>query len=276
MQDIRSEDSVTGHVSAGFIFSSTSFFVMIQNSFVLLPSVKQRSEAKIWKQGIHSWGDFLDSDEIKGMTSVRKASFDSILTDAKSHLRNENSSFFTKIMRAGDQWRLYDSFKDSAVYLDIETNGYYGGITVIGLSDGYDAKTFVRGFNLDRSLLLKELSKYKLIVTFNGGSFDLPMIKRYFGIDFRVPHVDLRFVCQKMGLVGGLKAIEKELGIKRRDEVVGISGQDAVYLWEMWKSTGNREYLEKLVMYNEEDILNLLPLAQKVIPELWTKVRQST
>jgi len=188
-------------------------------------------------------------------------------------LRNDNASFFTNTLPFSDQWRLYDQFKDEAVYLDIETNGYYSGITVVGLSDGVDAKTLVRGFNLDRSLLKKELEKYKLIVTFNGASFDLPVIQRYFNIRPNVPHVDLRFVCQKIGYVGGLKSIEKQLGISRRPEVDGFSGGDAVYLWEMWKSTGDRDYLNKLVWYNEEDILNLRPLAEKMIPKLWSKVR---
>ena len=171
------------------------------------------------------------------------------------------------------QWRLYDEFKGEAVYLDIETNGYYSGITVVGLSDGVDAKTFVRGFNLDRSLIAKELEKYRLVVTFNGASFDLPVIRRFFNLNISLPHVYLRFVCQKAGITGGLKMIEKQFGIRRRAEVEGISGEDAVYLWEMWKSTGNRDYLEKLVMYNEEDILNLRPLAEKVVPLLWSKVK---
>src|SRR5690606_10514119 len=123
-----------------------------------------------------------------------------------------------------EHWRLYDQFKDEAVYLDIETNGYRNGITIIGLSDGVDTKTMVRGHNFDKRMLTKELSKYKLIVTFNGQSFDIPVLERFFGIHVRVPHIDLRFVCQRAGLAGGLKSIEKQLNIKRRDSVDGLSG----------------------------------------------------
>lgn len=246
---------------------------MLKESFVLLPSVKLRTERKLWSQGLHSWDDFLSAKGVKGISSARKDSFDWKLQEAKDKLRLQDSSFFAKNIPFGDQWRLFNEFKDEAVYLDIETNGYYSGITVIGLSDGVDAKTFVRGFNLDRSLVSKELEKYKLIVTFNGASFDLPVIQRYFDIKPDVPHVDLRFVCQKLGITGGLKSIEKQMNIRRRKEVLDVSGEDAVYLWEMWKSTGDRDYLEKLVMYNEEDILNLRPLAEKTIPELWSKVR---
>lgn len=243
---------------------------MLQESFVVLPGVRSRTELKLWSQNVHSWDDFLGAEKIKGISAARKDVFDWKLREFKQHLKLGNSSFFSKMP---DQWRLYDEFKDEAVYLDIETNGYYSGITVVGLSDGFDTKTLVRGFNLDRSLLIKELSKYKLIVTFNGASFDLPVIERFFGFRPNIPHVDLRFVCQRLGIVGGLKSIEKQLNISRRPEVCDMSGEDAVYLWEMWRSSGNREYLEKLVWYNEEDILNLKPLAEKVIPLMWSKVR---
>ena len=243
---------------------------MLKESFVVLPRVGHRTESRIWSQGLNSWDDFMGAVKVKGLSAARKDNCDQRLQEAKGKLRVGDSSFFA---RMPDQWRLYNEFKDEAVFLDIETNGYYSGITVIGLSDGFDTKTFVRGFNLERALIIKELSKYKLIITFNGASFDLPVINRYFDFSPRVPHIDLRFVCQKLGFTGGLKAIEKQFSIKRRPEVNGLSGEDAVYLWEMWKSTGDKDYLDRLVWYNEEDILNLRPLAEKMIPAMWQKVR---
>ena len=57
----------------------------------------------------------------------------------------------------------------------------------------------------------KELSKYKMFVTFNGASFDIPVIKKQFNIPFIMPHADLRFAAKKIGLSGGLKSIEKEI-----------------------------------------------------------------
>lgn len=247
---------------------------MISQSFVLLPAIRNAKERSIWEQGIGSWQDFLSRERIAGIGKARKERCDNLLRIADRHLRAKNSLFFTNALRFSDQWRLYDTFKEDAVYLDIETDGYYGGITVVGLYDGRETKTLVRGFNLDKQLLQRELSKYQLLVTFNGKSFDVPVLERYFGFRINLPHVDLRFVCAKAGYVGGLKSIEQQLGIKRREEVRAISGEDAVYLWEMWKSTGNRDYLEKLVMYNEEDIVNLIPLAKKMIPEAWEHIRR--
>ncbi len=131
----------------------------------------------------------------------------------------------------------------------------------------------MRGFNLDRKLFQKEMQKYKMLITFNGRSFDMPVIKKYFNLNFEMPHVDLRFVCQRIGYTGGLKKIEETLGIKRQEEVEGMSGEDAVTLWHLWKQTGDRKHLEKIVKYNEEDIVNLLPLAKQMIPQLWEKTR---
>jgi len=251
-------------------------FFMIDRSFCFLPKIRVRSERKLWSQGINSWDDFLGSKSVKGLNRARKELFDWKLADAKVALKNRDELFFSKVVPFSEQWRLFDEFKDEAVYLDIETDGYYGCITVIGLSDGVETKTLVRGFNLDRELLRKELSKYKLLVTFNGASFDMPVINRYFGLKTNMLHVDLRFVCQKVGYVGGLKAIEKEIGIRRRPEVENFCGEDAVSLWENWRASGDREHLDKLVWYNEEDILNLKPLAKKVIPLLWQKTRHLT
>ncbi|MBI4146912.1 ribonuclease H-like domain-containing protein [Candidatus Woesearchaeota archaeon] len=245
---------------------------MIQNSFILLPGIRQRSEQRLWQE-VDGWDSFLSASCVRGVSSARKERFDLHLRDAKLHLKEGDSKFFAMQVPFSEQWRLWQTFKEEACFLDIETNGYYSGITVVGISDGVEVHSFVRGFNLDRSLLIKELSKYKLLVTFNGASFDLPVIERFFGFRPSVPHVDLRFVCQKLGIVGGLKSIEKQLCIRRRAEVEGLSGEDAVYLWEQWRSTGDRDHLDRLVWYNEEDVLNLLPLAKKMIPELWAKIR---
>ena len=77
-----------------------------------------------------------------------------------------------------EMWRLYDYFKNDAVYLDIETSGLgrYDTITMIGLFDGISTKTMIRDINLDLKGLQNELQRYKLIVTFNGATFDIHFI----------------------------------------------------------------------------------------------------
>ncbi len=244
---------------------------MIRQSFCFLQRTSLGKEKKVWQQDIHDWHTFLDTKKIKGFSDKTKQKADELINTARQKLFLEDAEWFAQTLKQSEHWRLYNEFKDQTVYLDIETDGYYGSITVVGLHDGNETKTFVRGINLDRKLLFDELKKYKMIVTFNGASFDLPVIKRYFNIQHTVPHVDLRFVCQKIGLTGGLKQIEQTIGIKRTEEVYGMNGVDAVALWQLFRQTKEKEYLERIIKYNEEDIINLPIIAHKIIPQLWAR-----
>ena len=177
-------------------------------------------------------------------------------------------------MPKNQHWRLYDTFVKDSCYLDIETDGYYGNITVVGIYDGKEAHTFVQGKNLDKDAISKVLSQSKILLTFNGSSFDLPVIERYFHLRPEMPHIDVRHVCSKVGLIGGLKKIEQTLGIVRPEEVQGITGMEAVILWQKYKQTQNEKYLDLLVEYNTEDIVNLPKIAQTVIPDVWKNVKK--
>ncbi len=248
---------------------------MLRQSFCFLPKIGKKREQALWYSGIHDWNAFLETSSIKGINPSLKPNYNSLLTLSKQRLLENDSAFFSSLIPSNDHWRLYNEFKDQSVFLDIETDGYYGSITVVGLYDNNQSMTFVRGINLDKHLLEQQLQKYKLLVTFNGSSFDLPVIKRYFNLKTSIPHIDLRFVCQKAGLTGGLKSIEKQLNISRAEEVQAVSGSDAVMLWHQFRQTGKREYLDLLVKYNEEDVINLPVIANKVIPLLWSITRNA-
>lgn len=250
--------------------------VMLRESFILLERVGLISEQKVWQAGIRDWDAFRQARRVRWIAPVRKGFYDRQLDKAEQALRREEVEHFSTALPPSQQWRLWEDFREQAVFLDIETSGYYGDVTVVGLYDGLDTKTMVRGITFDKEVLKQELAQYKLLVTFNGRSFDVPVLQRYFrNIVPNIPHIDLRHVCAKIGLAGGLKAIEEKLGISRPTSVAGLSGADAVFLWQQWKATGDREYIEKLVQYNEEDIVNLKPLAEFAIPELWRRIRQS-
>lgn len=64
---------------------------------------------------------------------------------------------------------------------------------------------------------------------------------------------DLRWVCQRIGICGGQKAIENQIGFRRKEDTLGMSGRDAIYLWEKFKN-GNQKALETLLEYNAEDL----------------------
>lgn len=246
---------------------------MIQESFIFLQDISYKKEQQLWQQ-VHDWNAFLSSASIKGVSPKKKVFHDLQIHKAQQALHSENTTILANLFPKREHWRLYNKFKDEAVFLDIETSRSYGSITVIGLYDGENVKQLVKGFNLDKSLLAKELSRYKLLVTFNGASFDLPVIQRYFkDILPDTPHIDLRSVCTRLGWTGGLKQIEKQQGLSRPKEVQGMAGSDAVFLWDKFMVSQDQGYLDQLLLYNELDIRNLKPLANLAIPKLWDQTR---
>jgi len=107
---------------------------------------------------------------------------------------------------------------------------------------------------LARALVVQ---KHKLLVTYKGAGFDLRFIEEEFsGIGLDQIHIDLRFPLYRVGLKGGLKAIERTVGISRAEETQGLDGFDAVRLWKEYEA-GKQESLDLLVAYNREDIVNL-------------------
>ena len=242
---------------------------MLRNSFIFLPGVGEKTEKDLWDNGIEDWSAFLKAGRVSGLSALKKGHCDQLLLKAEKNLLHGNSAFFAHILPAGEHWRAYPAFKGDAAFIDIETSGRYGDVTVFGLYDGKETKTLVKGINLDKKVLKEELANYRMLVTFNGSGFDLPVLERFLpGVIPAVPHLDLRHACSRLGLTGGLKAIERRLGISRDVKVADMLGEDAVYLWNAWRATGNRDFLEKLVAYNEEDVVNLQPLTEFAVRKL--------
>ena len=250
---------------------------MIQKSFIFLDGIKDKTEQNIWEQGINSWDSFLESNRVKGIGKLRKGYYDRQLKRAKSELFKLNSEHFLKLPQA-EMWRLYGFFKDECIFLDIETSGVNkdDDITVIGLFDGIDTKTMIKGINMDHYGLKRELMKYKLIVTFNGSTFDVPFIKkRYPNLLPNIPNFDLRVACNRVGLNGGLKEIERKMGIRRNKVIEKMYGGDVLLLWKMYRASGDDYYLRLLVEYNEDDVFNLKKIADHVYGRLVDKIVQS-
>ncbi len=155
-------------------------------------------------------------------------------------------------------------------YLDIETTGlnpFTSELTVIGLylEDGSDGGVIqLVGDKISSSKLNMILRKAGVLYTYNGARFDLPFIKEKLGLDLTeyCQHKDLMYTCWERNLYGGLKAVERQLGIKR--ELTDIDGTVAVQLWLNYKHNEDRDSLTRLLKYNEEDVLNLKVLRQKL------------
>jgi uncharacterized protein YprB with RNaseH-like and TPR domain len=155
-------------------------------------------------------------------------------------------------------------------YLDIETTGlsrHYCDLTVVGiaLETGGKIKVIqlIEG-ELREARLLKALQGVDEIYSYNGSRFDLPFIKAKLAVDLKrwFKHTDLMYHCWRRNLKGGLKAVEKKLGIKRR--LRDVDGYVAVQLWWDYTNDNNERALRTLLEYNQEDVVNLHVLRQKL------------
>jgi uncharacterized protein len=233
---------------------------MLNHTFIHIAGIGPKTEQQFWKQGILTWEDFLDHK--KPILSPGRDAM--IRRELEVSLEHRNDLlFFVNRLPPSDLWRVFDSFKEKAIFLDIETSGGYQGldeITVIGLYDGRKVRTFVNGLNLDD--FEQAIASCPLVITFNGSCFDLPYLRRWFRhITLPPAHIDLRFILKKLGLRGGLKAIEKQVGLSRDPAVKELNGFDAVLLWRAYQ-WGDQSALERLILYNTMDIVQLKPLME--------------
>jgi len=250
---------------------------MLRQSFILLDRVSSGSEQRLWAAGITDWETFRRLAEIPGFSRKRKGYADLRLAACERALAAGDHAMLAAMLPASGRWRLFSLLREDALYLDIETSGRYGDITVLGAWDGSTYYSFVRACNLEKDLVRELFARFRLFVTFNGASFDLPIIRRYFGDDIfprGMIHVDLRHLLARLGLHGGLKAIEERLGIRRDDAIRGLRGDEACLLWHEYLLTGGEEAVETLLAYNRSDCENLEPLAKWAVEELWRRLRQ--
>jgi uncharacterized protein YprB with RNaseH-like and TPR domain len=229
---------------------------MLRNTFCHIPGIGPKSENNLWSRGILCWEDLVARSSIE--SSREKHHFlKSHIVESMAHLEDNDPRFFVESLASSHHWRLFPEFRDSVAYLDIETTGFAGPgnyITTIALYDGVTVRHYVHGQNLRR--FVEDISRFKVVVTYNGRCFDVPFIENYFGIKMNHAQIDLRYVLHSLGYRGGLKGCEKALGLDR-EELDGVNGYFAVVLWEDFRRNNNYKALETLLAYNILDAVNL-------------------
>lgn len=166
-------------------------------------------------------------------------------------------------------------------YLDIETTGLTPdlcSITVVGIYLVSGEKSDVIqliGDDVTSERLMSSLDGIDILHTYNGSRFDLPFINAIHRVDLNkeFKHVDLMFHCWNRKLYGGLKSVERQLGIKRK--LTEVNGLEAVRLWWSYVNDGNEDALKTLLEYNKEDVVNLKILKSKLANPLKPQTTQA-
>ncbi len=242
---------------------------MLNATFCHAQGLGLASEQRLWDVGILSWEDALKNPSALPLSDVKKQLLFPVLEDSRAALERGDSRWFQKNFPSNTLWRGAKAFEESVAYVDIETDGGYDAdsVTVIGLFNGYETKLYVKEQNLED--FVSDISHYKLLVTFFGTGFDLPFLRRRFPeLTLDQLHIDLCPALRRLGQAGGLKAIEQRLGIRRGDEIEGMNGMDAVYLWARWERHRDKAALDRLLAYNRADIENLKLLLEWAYPRL--------
>jgi uncharacterized protein len=221
---------------------------MLRHTFLHVPGIGEKRERDLWTRGYTDWETFLRLHPAGPWRELIAGHLD---TDAA-----------LAALPRREAWRLAPEFPRGTLFLDIETTGLTlegDSVTCVGVSDGRTVAAYVRGENLGR--FPEALSGVEMLVTYNGSMFDLPVLARAFPqVHFgRFRHIDLRFPLHRLGVKGGLKGAERQLGLTRPDEIAGVDGFMAVQLWRAHRA-GRPNALETLLRYCLEDVVNLKPL----------------
>jgi uncharacterized protein YprB with RNaseH-like and TPR domain len=233
---------------------------MLFRTFQLIPGVGPWREKDLWARGVLTWEDVPSEGAAPAVSVEVDSELRERIGDARAALGRGDLSALVQMLPKREHWRLYPHFADRAAFFDVEADGDRVP-TVVTVFDRSGIRTFIRGRNLED--LPAALAESELWVTFNGGSFDIPVLKVFYG-DLPEPtlHLDLKVLARKLKLGGGLKPVEDAIGIGRPVHLRGVGGLQAVELWRVYEDTADLDALRLLVEYNAYDAINLRSVAE--------------
>jgi uncharacterized protein YprB with RNaseH-like and TPR domain len=170
--------------------------------------------------------------------------------------------------------------RDSIVFLDTETTGLQGGtgmvpfLVGVGYFEGdsfHMVQFFIRDFDEESSMLHalgKLLERFQLIVTYNGASFDVPLLETRFTLArfdnplAGMPHFDLLAGARRLWRNGHgscrLVALEREIAAFLRGKDVPGARIPRVYF--DFVNSGTSPELPGVFTHNVYDVISLAAL----------------
>ncbi len=239
---------------------------MLKSTFLHLQGIGKKTERELWRKGIITWEQYLSKSLRQPSLFADVPEKEHILTTSFLAHQCGDMGFFAGTLPTSEYFRVLLDCPEEVLFLDIETTGlslYYDIITVVGWSIGLNYGVYINGG--DEVAFREALARAKAIVTFNGIMFDIKFINKHFD-NPHIPevHLDLRFFTRRVGLSGGQKKIEEQLGFKRKHNIEGMHGEAAPILWHKYRR-GNQDAMKRLIEYNHADIEGMKFILDKAI-----------
>ena len=244
---------------------------MLRSTFQHLRGVGQKTEKVLWEKGVLTWEDY-ELIFQRQSTLFSEIPINAPLAQSKLAYDKGDMDFFAETLPSAEYYRVALEFPQSVLFLDIETTGlslYYDVISIVGWSLDKNYGVYINGQDDDR--LREALGSAKLIVTFNGTLFDIKFLRKHFKkLSIPAIHLDLRFFAKRVGLSGGQKAIEKQIGFHRESDVEGMLGEAAPILWHQYRR-GDQTAMKRLIEYNHADIEGMKWILDNCIEQYFDK-----
>lgn len=255
---------------------------MLSETFLHLMGVGPTLERRLWRSGIRTWEDAFRAETLPA--GIMESRFVSEIAQSIEALNTGKLCRLGHMLDSQEHWRSLRFTRDSAdtqprslaelqapriLALDIETTGLAppnDHVTTVGIC-GHATDFQPWALVVDQpgwaDVLADVMRRTDVLLTFNGRQFDVPfLLKSHPTRGLAIPpfHVDLCLLLRRLGLKGGLKRVQVQLGYQREGELADVDGFMAVLLWREYTS-GTSGALETLIRYCLEDVVVLLDLA---------------
>lgn len=163
------------------------------------------------------------------------------------------------------------------LFLDIETLGLFSGnvIFLIGLAKLGEEEVhllqYLARFPEEESALLEEfrkaLNKSRVLISYNGKSFDLPFLEHrafFSNLSFEKPllHLDLLHFARRSfkSVIERFRLANIEAELFKKERVLDIPSEYVPLLYREYLATGEQAYLLPILVHNRNDLITLIEL----------------
>jgi len=160
--------------------------VRVDNSFIGVSGVGEKTERGLWEAGVTHWDDF-HPEPVGPKTGERIEAF---IDEGRSHLDDENVAFFDERFPLRRALASLRDVRRPGVFLrhrDHRPEPQWCDVTTVSLHQDGETMTLVRGDDLTAESLRAAFADAGLLVSFNGKRFDVPFLETCYDVDLDIP-----------------------------------------------------------------------------------------